>query len=273
MQVKNLTPTIGAEVSNVDLADASDELLANIKQVLGERAVLVFRDQHLTRDQHKQIGRAFGTGELHRHALAGKGSDDPEILAVRTDEKSRYTAGDGWHTDVSCDPDPIACSMLYITEVPASGGGDTLFANMAQAYQTLSDPVKALIRGLTAIHDGALPYKNAYGIEPPVDKPYNRTRHPIVIKHPVTGKEILWVNRGFTSGIKGVSPLESAHLLEMLFHHIEATPRLQCRVQWEPNTLVMWDNVATQHHAVWDYFPESRYGERVSAKGVELQAA
>ena len=273
MNLSNITPVIGAEVTGVDLASADDATLKEIRNALDERLVLVFRNQNLTREQHKNLGRVFGTGELHRHALATEVGDDPEILAVKTDADSNFTAGEAWHSDVSCDPNPIACSMLYITEVPECGGGDTLYASMYEAYDLLSDPIKDLIRKLTAIHDGAFPYQSIYGFEAPADQPFNRTAHPLVIQHPVTGRPLLWVNRGFTTRINGVSALEGRHLLEMLLNHIEASPRIQCRVQWEPNTLVMWDNVAAQHHAVWDYYPQSRYGERVSVVGPELSAA
>ena len=99
---------------------------------------------------------------------------------------------------------------------------------------------------------------------------YNRTVHPVVIRHPVTGRKLLWVNRGFTTGIKGLSHVENRHLLELFFQHIESTLTAQCRVRWEDGTLTIWDNIATQHHAVWDYFPNSRYGERVSVVGEVL---
>lgn len=261
---------MGSEVAGIDLATASREQAAEVQQVLNERMVLVFRDQELPRDQHKRLGTLFGTGELHRHRLAGARGADPEVLVVKTNEKSKYTAGNGWHTDVSCDPNPIVTSMLYVTEVPKCGGGDTVFVNMNAAYESLSEPIQKMICELKAVHDGALPWKIGYGIDPGPDNPYPRTAHPVVLEHPETGKKLLYVNRGFTSHIKGLSRFESRHLLEMLFCHIESNPRFQCRVKWQPNTLVMWDNLATQHHASWDYFPETRYGERVSSVGPVL---
>jgi len=268
---KTITPKTGTEIRGFDLATADAAALAGVRTLLNERLVLVFRDQRLTREQHKAVCRHFGTGALQSHALTR--CDDREVLDVRTNAQSRYTAGEGWHTDVSCDPNPIAASMLYVTEVPECGGGDTVFANMYLAWELLSAPVKTLAASLRAVHDGALPWKGTYGIDPPAGTQYNRTEHPVVIAHPETGLPVLFVNRGFTTQLKGVKGLEGRHLLEMLFHHIEATPLIQCRVKWEPNTLVMWDNIATQHHACWDYFPESRYGERVSAVGADLHAA
>jgi taurine dioxygenase len=104
-------------------------------------------------------------------------------------------------------------------------------------------------------------------VAPPEGDAYPKNEHPVVISHPETGKKVLFVNTGFTSHIKGMHPFESKALLNMLFDHIDKTHRLTCRVAWEPNTLTLWDNRCTQHHAIWDYYPESRYGERVSILG------
>jgi taurine dioxygenase len=95
----------------------------------------------------------------------------------------------------------------------------------------------------------------------------------MIINHPETGEKVLFVNSGFTSHIKGMSGWESKALLNALFDHITRTHRLTCRVQWQPNTLTLWDNRCTQHHAVWDYWPDSRYGERVSILGNERPSA
>jgi taurine dioxygenase len=271
LELEQLTPVIGSEVHGIDLNRVDAAMAAKIKTALNERLVLVFRDQSLNRDAHKRFAHFFGTGQLQRHPLSR--SRDPEILDVKTDKDSKFTAGEGWHTDVSCEAAPISASMLYLTRMPEGGGGDTLFANMVEAYERLSEPVKALVRTLKAVHDGALPWKTIYGIDPKPGTTYPRYEHPVVIRHPDTGRAVLFVNRGFTTHLTGVSAQENRFLLEMLFNHIEASPQIQCRVQWRPNTLVMWDNVATQHHAVWDYFPQSRYAERVSSLGVELSAA
>ncbi len=120
----NLTPVIGTEVRGIDLSALDAQGEDWLRSMLAERQVLVVRDQHLTQDQHKRVARLFGTGVLHRHALgSARGHKDPEILEVRTTAESRYTAGDGWHTDVSCDPDPMAASLLYMHQAPAGGGG------------------------------------------------------------------------------------------------------------------------------------------------------
>lgn len=274
LSVQNITPVIGSEVSGVDLAQIDDVTAAALRRLLAERGVLVLRDQQLDHEAHKRAAACFGTGQLHCHPLATiSGSADPAVLTVKATAKSAFVAGDGWHTDVSCDRAPIRASLLYMHEMPENGGGDTVFASMTEAYALLSAPVRELIGKLSAVHDGALPWRQGYGKEPPAGTDYARTVHPLVIAHPDNGKPLLWVNRGFTTQIEGLSRLESRHLLEMLFHHIEATPRVQCRVRWDKNTLVIWDNIATQHHAVWDYFPHTRHAERVSVVGEELQAA
>jgi taurine dioxygenase len=266
IEVKTLTPHIGAEISGIDLAlPLSNEQFSEVYQAWLDWKVLVFRDQRIDREQHKAFARRFG--RLHTHPMQHSYGGDPEILKVKTTKDSRYTAGDGWHTDVTCDEIPPLGSMLYVTETPECGGGDTLFADMYLAYELLSDTMKQMLQGLTAVHDGAIPYTGGYGVAPPSGQQYPRNEHPVVVAHPETGRKLLYVNSGFTSHIKGVSPWESRMLLSGLNNFIATTPRLTCRVQWRPNTLTFWDNRCTQHHAVWDYYPHSRYGERVSILG------
>ncbi len=262
-----LTPHIGAEIRGLDVSrPLSDEEDLELRQAFQDWMVLVIRDQELTREQHKAFGRRFG--KLHTHPMhkGGHRGSDPEILPVVTTADAAYTAGDGWHTDVTCDEIPPFGSMLYVSEVPPNGGGDTLYADMALAWELLSDPVKQMLEPLEAVHDGAIPYVGAYRSTPP-EGGYPRNRHPVVIRHPDTGRKILYVNSGFTSHIVGLTPIESRAILEMLYRHIASTPRLHCRVTWEPGTLTFWDNRCTQHHAVWDYYPHTRRGERVSVVG------
>jgi taurine dioxygenase len=142
---------------------------------------------------------------------------------------------------------------------------------MYRAYESLSPSMQAYLEGLTAVHDGARPYLGSYGYQPPAGQTYPKNEHPVVTRHPETGKKVLFVNSGFTTHIKGLKPFESRALLDMLFQHIATTPSLTCRVKWEPGTLTFWDNRCTQHHAVWDYHPETRYGERVSIIGERPQ--
>ena len=268
---QQLGPVIGSEVTGIDLNNLDAQIINRLRERLAERLVLVIRDQKLDREAHKAVARLFGTGKLHRHALnKARGGDDEEVYPVRTNAESKMTAGEGWHTDVSCDPDPIAASLLFMHQAPAGGGGDTVYSSMVECYERLSPAIKNLAEGLTAVHDGAFPYRQIYGIEPEAGQHFNRTVHPVVIRHPLTGKKLLWINRGFTTRINRLSHVENRHIMEMLFQNIETTLTPQFRVRWEAKTLVLWDNIATQHHAVWDYFPNSRFAERISVVGPVL---
>ena len=266
-ELTKLTPHIGAEIRGLDLSkplsQAQDK---EVRRAFHDWMVLVFRDQQLTREQHKDFGRRFGQLHVHPMHSGGYRGRDPEILPVKTTAESAYTAGDGWHTDVTCDEIPPLGSMLYVTEIPECGGGDTLFADMYLAYELLSEPMKQFLDGLSAVHDGAIPYVGSYKTKAP-EGGYPRSKHPVVTRHPDTGRKVLYVNSGFTSHISGLSRRESRAILDMLFRHIDSTLKLYCRVEWEPNTLTFWDNRCTQHHAVWDYYPYSRTGERVSVLG------
>ena len=260
--VSTLTPHLGAEVRGLDLSRPLDDVQqSDLRRAFHDWGVLVFRDQRLDREAHKAVGRYFG--DLHVHPMNHARNGDPEILVVKTTAESPYTAGDGWHSDVTCDEFPPLGSALYVTETPECGGGDTLFADMYLAYELLSPSMQTWLEGLTAVHDGAIPYVGNYGSTAP-EGGYPRHEHPVVTVHPETGRRVLFVNRGFTSHIKGLRRWESEAVLTALYDLVATTPKLHCRVRWEPNTLTLWDNRCTQHHAVWDYFPFSRYGERVS---------
>jgi taurine dioxygenase len=265
IDVRKLTPTIGAEIHGVDLSRTlGNQQYEDIHQALVENLVIFFRDQTISVDQQKDFGRRFG--KLHIHPAAPKGLEQhPEILVIKADEKSKRVAGEEWHSDVSCDPEPPMGSILYLTTVPPDGGGDTMFANMYRAYETLSEPIRNLLVGLTAVHDGEHVFRGRYGLKDE-GKVFPRSEHPVIRTHPVTGKKLLFVNRGFTTRIVQLKRDESAAVLEMLFRHIE-TPELHCRFKWQVNSIAFWDNRCAQHHALWDYFPAKRYGHRVTICG------
>ena len=151
IDVRKLTPSIGAEIFGVDLAKPlGNQQFQEVHDALMENLVIFFRDQKMTIDQHKDFGRRFGP--LHTHPNAPiEFKEHPEILVIKADEKSRHVAGEEWHTDVSCDVEPPKGSILYLTEVPPDGGGDTLFANMYRAYETLSEPIKEMLLWHTAL--------------------------------------------------------------------------------------------------------------------------
>lgn len=264
--VDPLTPKLGAEVGNVDLANLSAEVVSELRQAFRHHFVLVFREQNLTREQHKAFGRLFGELQTHPAKVNLGMPGDPEIFDIKITAKTNVANGEGWHTDLSCEEVPPKASALYITETPASGGGDTLFANMQEAFATLSPSMQKLLAKLTAYHSGIKDLK-AYGYELKPGQTYPCASHPVVIEHPETGKPVLFVNEPFTEKINELSRTESDTLLNMLYRHIETNSRFHCRVRWQNNTVVLWDNRAVHHHAVWDYYPESRIGERVTVCG------
>ncbi len=268
IDVAPLTPVIGAEVTGLDLAaELTAGQLADVRQAFLAHHVLVFRDQKLNVEQHKRFARYFG--ELRQRQLADLDGGDPEVLAISADQDSQFVSGEDWHTDGTADAEPSLGSMLYVTRTPEIGcGGDTLFASMHMAYEMLSPTMKEFLSGLTAIHDGLIPWQ---GETPPPEYVVPKNEHPVVVRHPETGRKLLFVNVGFTSHIVQLSRQESRAILDLLFAHIKS-PILSCRVRWTPGTLVFWDNRCTQHHAVWDYFPHSRYGVRVTINGTRPQA-
>jgi taurine dioxygenase len=265
--VAPLTPVIGAEISGVDLSkELTAEQLADVRRAFLAHHVLVFRDQTITGADHKRFAGYFG--ELRRQPIDYGG--DPVILEVSADSESQFVSGDGWHTDGTAEEEPSLGSMLYVTRTPEIGtGGDTMWASMHLAYEMLSPPMREFLDGLTAVHDGLIPWM---GYTPPPEYVIPKNEHPIVVRHPDTGRKLLYVNAGFTSHIVQLSRYESRTLLDMLFGMVAREPILTCRVRWAPNTLVFWDNRCTQHHAVWDYYPHSRYGRRVSINGTRPQA-
>src|SRR5437868_14063528 len=162
IEVRKLTPTIGAEIHGIDLAQPlGNQQFQEVHDALMDNRVIFFRDQNLTVEQHKDFGRRFG--KLHIHPNAPKlVADHPEILVIKADENSKHVAGEEWHSDVSCDAEPPMGSILYLKEVPPEGG-DTLFASMYAAYDKLSPTIKQLVEGLTAIHDGEPVYRGRFG--------------------------------------------------------------------------------------------------------------
>jgi taurine dioxygenase len=265
IEVRKTTPTIGAEIFGVDLSQSlSNRQFDEIHRALMENLVIFFRDQKLSVEQHKAFGARFG--KLHIHPNAPKGvPDHPEILVIKADENSKRVAGEAWHSDVSCDEEPPMGSILYIHEVPPDGGGDTMFANMYQAYESLLEPMRRMLDGLTAVHDS---WKAHSGRKPGEgsDMQFPRFEHPVVRVHPVTRRKLLFVDRGFTTRIVQLSQAESDALLDFMFEHIE-TPRLSCRFKWEKNSIAFWDNRCAQHQAIFDYWPHRRYGHRVTICG------
>ena len=263
--IDKLTPIIGAEVGGIDLSKPlSNRQQDEIHRALAENSVIFFRDQVPTPEQHMSFGRLFG--DLHVHPAAPHAPDMPEMMIIHSDETSPRANGEGWHTDVSCEVEPPMGSILHIKTCPPRGG-DTLFASMYAAYEALSDRMKAYLEGMTAIHDGEPVYRGLFKSLGVADKPeYPNAEHPVVRTHPVTGRKSLYVNAGFTSRLVGVPRDEGDAMLRYLYQHME-NPLFQCRFRWRENSMAFWDNRCAQHRAMWDYWPHTRSGHRVTVKG------
>lgn len=257
--IEPLTPSIGATIHGADLGNLDDETFDEIHDAWMEHLVLFFRDQPLTPDQHLAFGRRFG--DLHEHPAADYANNDPALMVIHTDANSKRNNGGGWHTDVSSDEEPPMGTMLHLHTLP-SQGGDTLFINMYEVFESLSWPMQEFLSTLKAVH--MLDYNALYGRDGHRETP--RSVHPVVRTHPVTGRNALFVNPGFTRQIEGLTKGESDALLQYLFNHAQ-DPKFQCRFKWEKNSLAMWDDRCTWHLALWDYFPETRSGLRVTVLG------
>ncbi|MEM6310614.1 MAG: TauD/TfdA family dioxygenase [Pseudomonadota bacterium] len=267
IQAKPFAPNLGAEVYGVDLSrPVPDDQFAEINAAFLQYQVLFFKDQkEIPPEEHVTFGKRFGP--LHTHPAAPTMVGHPEIFEIHATKHSKVANGEFWHSDVSCDETPPLGTMLQIHIAPPCGG-DTMFSDMYAAYEDLSDPIKDMINGLSALHSSEHIYKGRYSDrgqnDAEIDCP--QAIHPIVRTHPVTGKKALFVNRTFTTEIVGLAPAESDAILELLFQHAEHI-NYQIRFRWSLNDMAFWDNRCCMHRAIWDYWPEERKGRRVTIKG------
>jgi len=265
IDIRPLTGHMGAEIHGVSLGQPLDaEIFERIHQALLDHLVIFFRGQEMTPDQHVTFGELFG--ELHIHPAAPCVDNRPELMQIHTDATSTFSEGTAWHTDVSSDEEPPMASILHLTTVPEIGG-DTLFANMYAAYDALSDTMKSMLDPLVALHTSDI-HRGRYdavggGLR---RKEFPQAVHPVIRTHPETGRKLIYVNEPFTKHIVGLKSAESEALLKFLYAHT-ANPQFQCRFRWQRNSVAVWDNRCTQHHATWDYYPETRSGIRVTVKG------
>jgi taurine dioxygenase len=266
INVRPLTPVLGAEVSDIDLtATLSNRQVDDLHAALAAHQVLFFRDQKIDLEQHKRLGRHFG--ELHIHPNTPGPDGHPEILPIHADGQSKRANGENWHSDVSCDAEPPLGSILHLHTVPPVGG-DTIFASQTAAYDALTPAFQAFLGGLTATHSGDRSYRRTnklLGIDDS-QRVFPQAVHPVVRTHPVTGRKALFVNENFTMHINELAAAESRAVLDFLFAH-STKPAFQVRFSWQPNSIAFWDNRAVQHIAMWDYFPQVRSGYRVTVKG------
>ena len=263
--VKPLTPTIGAEIHEIDLReDLPEPVIHSLKAALLKWKVIFFRDQDITRTQHLRFARRFGPLEIHPATPADQ--KDPEVLRIVHDKDSPGRENN-WHSDVTWRKEPSLGSILRAIELPEVGG-DTLFSDMIAAYDGLSDEMKRFVCGLTANHDIMRAFAKRFKPEQHAEMraKYPPEVHPVIRTHPETGERGIYVNIGFTTSIDGLSQKESDWLLQHLWDQA-AKPEYQCRFRWEKNSIAFWDNRACQHYAASDYWPHRREMERVTIAG------
>jgi taurine dioxygenase len=274
IEIHPITGAVGAEIRNIDLGVLQGDDVDTVRRTLFDRGVVFFRDQRLTPEQHLAAAERFGPIDINRFFKHADGY--PAIAEVRKEPEQKTNIGGGWHTDHSYDEAPALGSMLYAREVPPSGG-DTLFASMYAAYDALSDGLKQTLEGLRALHSsrhvfGAARHRPGSDLEGRVGNPELATQdavHPVVIRHPGSGRKALYVNPGFTLRFEGWTDEESRPLLEFLYRHAQR-PEFCCRFQWAEGSVALWDNRATWHYAVNDYHGERRLMHRVTIAGPKL---
>jgi taurine dioxygenase len=263
-----VAPLIGAEITGLSLADPVDpELFAEVNRALLEWKVLFFRGQDITPEQHRDF--AANWGALEAHPFIKELVDQPDSVEVVRLEKNETLSGyeNAWHSDVTWRECPSLGSVLRAVEVPAVGG-DTLFADMAAAYDNLTPQMKDFLADKVAVHDWMPLFgrgmddatKEALRVDFP------QVEHPVVRTHPETGRKTLYVNRAFTQHVVGMEPDESEALLQFLYAQA-AFPEYQCRMRWAPGDVVFWDNRSCQHYASSDYAPNRRVMERITVIG------
>jgi taurine dioxygenase len=248
--ITRLSGSLGAEVRGVDLTDTSDGNIAAIRAALSEHMVLFFPGQHRTVDEHIALGRPFGELEGHPNLKNADENTAPELFELRA---SQGGIADEWHTDITFQDEPALMSILHMVKCPAAGG-DTMWSNLCAAYEALSEPMKEMCKGLTALHDAH-----------PHDRADKMAIHPVVRKHPDTGAPALYVSEHFTRRIVELSSEESQTLLGFLTRHVQH-PRFTVRYHWTQGTIGMWDNRCTQHHVLNDFDGE-RIIQRVTVMG------
>ncbi len=271
MDIKLLSGALGAEISGVDLKDTSLKNFEIINNLLLEHKVIFFRRQNITPEEQLTLASRFGPIEQHAYV---KGLDEyPEIVRIikKPDEKNQW--GENWHSDVSYNVKPTKAVILKSIKIPPVGG-DTMFANMELAWETLDESIKEKIKNKKAIHSslGAKFFIEDYkAMESNGNYDEYSNEHPIVRTHPETRKKILFVNWTYTKKIVGMDKKESDEILNEIFKH-QARLDFTCRFQWTENAVAIWDNRSVQHYAIADFFPgrglgHERIMDRIAVQG------
>lgn len=254
LTIERLTSATGAVVEGIDLADPTPAVVEAVEAALIEHLVLFFPGQHL--DPAAQMALALKLGELDVAPFGPKHADVAE-MTVLDQEAPKGEGADAWHSDNTFRTEPPKYTMLQAVQLPPTGG-DTCWANMYEAFDALSPTMQEFLDGLTATHDltkmlqKAIEMGNSDADLGAMREAFPAEHHPVVRRHPVTGRRALFVNGNFTTRIDQLSDAESAQVLALLFQHVQA-PNFQCRYRWVPGTLALWDNRCLQHYAVPDY--------------------
>lgn len=267
---------VGAYISGCDISERlTSGVIEELRQALGNYGVLFFHDQNLTPEQHIAFAEGFGKININRFFQPVDGY--PMIAEVRKEPEHKINIGGSWHTDHSYDVEPALGSILLARETPANGG-DTLFANMYSAYESLSDGMKAMLETMQGVHSSRHRFgattsyaKGHEGRFSNSDAATQDSVHPVVIRHPISGRKALYVNDGFTIRFDGWTNEESKPLLDYLYAHA-ARPEFTHRFSWRPGSIAFWDNRATWHYALNDYPGQLRVMHRITVEGVALTA-
>ena len=283
-QVTPISAALGAEIAGPDLRrDLADAEIAELRRLLLRYQVLVFRDQPITPAQHVAFARRFG--ELEIHPIYKNQGEFPELVTLIANDKDPGQENI-YHSDVSWREVPSLGSILRCVECPPVGG-DTIWVNMQRAYEGLPSEIKRKIAALTAVHDIAPSFSGMMTDEKrqQIKRDFPPMEQPVVIRHAETGRPILYVNQAFTTHFanyahcakswenhSGHSRFDNGELMDLLLHQA-SIPEYQMRLRWRPDTVVFWDNRATQHYAVQDYFPQRRVMHRATIIGAKHVAA
>jgi taurine dioxygenase len=270
MNIQPMGPILGAQISDVDLGSFSDDDFNAIRDALGTHEVLVFPGQVIETDDQIAFGRRFG--ELSVSPFSPNSDEVAELIVLDNHPGNASPLTDIWHSDETFREAPPMTTVLRARIVPEFGG-NTMFASMTAAYEGLSERMKTYLSGLTALH-GFGRFGEMLRVDPErrsllhrVENELPMPHHPVVTVHPDTGRKALFVNPHFTLKIDGVPEEESRAILDFLFRRA-LMPEYQLRVQWAPDTVVMWDNRSVQHYAPNDYQPHRRRMERITVKGI-----
>ena len=270
LDIRPIAGALGAEIHGVDLSQSLDSgIVAGIRSALLNHLVIFFRGQTLLPAQLVAFARHFGT--LSHYPFVKGLPDHQEVIEVTKLEHEKVNFGGVWHSDTTYLEQPPMGSMLFALEVPPAGG-DTLFANMFMAYETLSEGMKRVLAGLKVVNSSAKADVSRTREDRIADNPGQNTRnvfeaaHPIVRTHPESGRKALYVNAAHSLRFEGMTEEESAPLLNFLFRH-QVKPEFTCRFRWEPGSLAFWDNRATQHNPINDYHGYRRRMHRVTIAG------